>query len=91
MGEESGKKGWMDDVQAALDRANDALNSAWNATRDTRVRALESAKQAVEELGNALDRGVTVARERWAAATEGDAEPAAGTPDIEGEPPSEEE
>jgi hypothetical protein len=67
MTEDPGKKSWMDDVQAALDRANDSLTTAWDATRDTRVRALEAAKQAVEELGAALDRGVAVAKDRWSA------------------------
>ncbi|RPI25466.1 MAG: hypothetical protein EHM57_01505 [Actinobacteria bacterium] len=74
MTEEPGKKGWMDDVQAALDRANEALSAAWEATRDTRVRALEAAKQAVEELGVALDRGVAVAKDRWAAMADRDEE-----------------
>ena len=74
MTDDQGKKGWMDDVQAALDRANDALTAAWDATRDTRLRALEAAKQAVEELGVAIDRGVAVARERWSSMTEHDDE-----------------
>jgi hypothetical protein len=70
MSDDSGRKGWMDEVQAALDRANESMSAAWEATRDTRVRALEAAKQAVDELGAALDRGVAVARERWAAMAE---------------------
>ena len=74
MTDDQGKKGWMDDVQAALDRANDALTTAWDATRDTRLRALEAAKQAVEELGAAIDRGVAVARERWSSMAEHDDE-----------------
>jgi len=66
--EEGGSsRGWMADVQAAFDRAGTALNAAWDATRDTRVRAMEAAKRAVEELSEAVDRGVSVARERWAA------------------------
>jgi hypothetical protein len=63
--EESRHREWLDEAQGALDRTTSSLRAAWDATRDTRVSALESAKKAVQELGDAIDRGVDVAKERW--------------------------
>jgi hypothetical protein len=57
---------WVDDAQAALDRTVEAMRSAWDATRESRMSALESAKQAAQELGRVLDKGVAAARDRWA-------------------------
>jgi hypothetical protein len=57
---------WFADVQAALDRTGDALRTAWDATKDSRMSALESAKQAAQELGEVIDQGINAAKERWA-------------------------
>jgi hypothetical protein len=81
---------WLEEVQEALDRTGDAIRTAWEATRESRMSALESAKQAAQELGEVLDKGIAAAKERWAAAEQGDAEPtypptppqAAVTPDA---------
>ncbi|HSK06592.1 MAG TPA: hypothetical protein VK990_03660 [Acidimicrobiia bacterium] len=58
---------WLDEVQEALDRTGDAVRTAWEATRESRMSALESAKQAAQELGEVLDKGIAAAKERWAA------------------------
>ena len=64
---ESKQQRWFAEVQDALDRTGDALRTAWDATRDSRMSALESAKQAATELGEVIDQGITAAKERWAA------------------------
>jgi hypothetical protein len=70
---------WFAEVQGALDRTSDALRTAWDATKDSRMSALESAKQAAQELGEVIDQGISAAKERWAAS-----EPAGeGTPSEE--------
>lgn len=56
---------WIKDLQTALDRTGDAARTAWEATRDNRMSALESAKQAAKELGEVLEKGMEAARERW--------------------------
>lgn len=56
---------WVDDAQAALDRTVAAIRTAWDSTKDSRTEALESAKQAAEDLGKVIDQGVAAARERW--------------------------
>jgi hypothetical protein len=65
---------WVEDTETALDRAGEALRAAWAATRDTRVSALESAKQAAKQLGEAIDRGVDTARQKWQEAQSGEEE-----------------
>lgn len=57
----------MKEVQEALDRTGDAVRGAWEATRESRTGALESAKQAVKELGEVLEQGLEAAKERWGA------------------------
>ena len=64
---ESKQQRWFAEVQDALDRTGAALRTAWDATRDSRMSALESAKQAATELGEVIDQGITAAKERWAA------------------------
>ncbi len=64
---ESKQQRWFAEVQEALDRTGDALRTAWDATRDSRMSALESAKQAATELGEVIDQGIAAAKERWAA------------------------
>ncbi len=66
--DQQSKPSWMDEAEAALERAGDSLMAAWDETRDARMAALEAAKQAADELGKAIDRGVDAARARWQAA-----------------------
>lgn len=61
---------WIDEAEEALERAGDALRTAWEETRDSRMNALGSAKQAAKQLADAIDRGVDAARTRWQAAGE---------------------
>lgn len=80
------KQRWLEDIQEALERTGDAIRTAWDATRDSRMSALESARQAAQELGDALDKGISAARERWTTAEPG--EPASPeTPPGEDAPP----
>jgi hypothetical protein len=65
-----GRPAWLKDIQGAMDRTGDAIRTAWDASRDRRASALESAKRAVEELSNAVDQGISAAKERWAGASE---------------------
>lgn len=64
-GGERGRKEWIDDAQDALQRAGDALRAAWDASKPARMNALEAARQAARQLDDALDRGMSAARERW--------------------------
>lgn len=75
---------WFAEVQGALDRTSDAVRTAWDATRDTRMSALESAKQAAQELGEVIDQGISAAKERWAA-SEPAGEPAPAEVPVEEE------
>lgn len=56
---------WVNEAEEALERAADAIRSAWDQTRDSRMTALDSAKQAAKQLGEAIDRGVETARRSW--------------------------
>lgn len=56
---------WMDDAQAAMADVRDALQAAWEETRDTRGSALEAARVAARQLGDAIDQGIGVARQQW--------------------------
>ncbi|MGH8951666.1 MAG: hypothetical protein ACRDX9_09595 [Acidimicrobiia bacterium] len=67
---------WVEEMQEALDRTGDALRGAWDATRESRMSALESAKQAATDLGAAIDKGIATAKERWSAVEAGNGEPA---------------
>lgn len=82
---------WFADVQGALDRTSDALRTAWDATKDSRMSALESAKQAAQELGEVIDQGISAAKERWAASETAGAEsaPSADVPVEEEAAPKE--
>ncbi len=55
----------------------DALKQAWDASRDARVGALESARHAMKQLGEAIDHGIAAARQKWEA-EEGDGEEEGG-------------
>lgn len=56
---------WMDDAEEALNRASEAVRSAWEGTKDTRMSALEAAREAATQLGKAIDLGIDRARETW--------------------------
>lgn len=56
---------WVKEAEEALERAADAIRTAWEQTRDSRMNALGSAKQAAKQLGEAIDRGVDAARSSW--------------------------
>jgi hypothetical protein len=79
--DDAARNRWVDEVQGALDRTGDAIRSAWDATRESRMSALESAKQAASELADVLDKGIAAAKERWAATDQESAPPAATVAD----------
>jgi hypothetical protein len=79
--DDAARNRWVDEVQDALDRTGDAIRSAWDATRESRMSALESAKQAASELADVLDKGIAAAKERWAANEQETAPPAATVAD----------
>ena len=56
---------WVKEAEEALERATEALRNAWDETRESRVNALGSAKQAAKQLGEAIDRGVETVRSSW--------------------------
>lgn len=56
---------WMDDAEEALNRVSEAVRTAWEGTRETRMSALEAAKEAAAQLGKAIDQGMDKARETW--------------------------
>jgi hypothetical protein len=56
---------WMDDAEEALTRASEAVRTAWEGTRDTRMSALEAAREAATQLGKAIDQGIDKVRETW--------------------------
>ncbi|MEA1902309.1 MAG: hypothetical protein U9N56_02160 [Actinomycetota bacterium] len=60
------KKGWITEAEEAFQKTGDSLAAAWEATRDTRMSALETAKEAARQLGEAIDKGVSAAKENWA-------------------------
>ncbi|MFP3915448.1 MAG: hypothetical protein ACLFWM_11280, partial [Actinomycetota bacterium] len=83
---EEGRPRWVSDLQDALDRTGQAVRNAWESTREERVAALESAKKAAKELGDALEKGVDAARQRWDTES-GETEPPAGGAETSPPPP----
>lgn len=71
------RKEWIEEAEEALDRTSNALKSAWEASRETRMAALESATQAARELGVAIDKGLAAAKERWSGDEEAPSDEAA--------------
>ena len=59
------QKEWYREAEEALERVGSALKGAWEASRDSRVSALESAKKAAQQLGDAIERGVAGAKDHW--------------------------
>lgn len=82
---------WIKDAQEALDKTGDAVRTAWETTRESRMSALEAAKKAARELGDALEKGIEAAKERWdaeTAETPGDVGTSETTPGTEAPPVS---
>ena len=77
-----GRKAWIDDAEEALKRTGDALRAAWDETRDTRLSALEAAKEAANRLGQAIDQGIEVARQSWEPSGRDQEGPASAEPDA---------
>ncbi len=77
--EERTRPEWVEEAESALERATEAVRAAWDETRDSRMNALGSAKQAAKQLGEAIDRGVDAARGRWQEAG-GEESPVEGEP-----------
>lgn len=80
------RKEWIDDAERALEGAGEAIRAAWNASRDSRLSALESAKQAAKQLGEAIERGVDAARTRREGPPEGTEQPTPPPTDEGGSP-----
>lgn len=76
---------WANEAEAALEGVGVALREAWEASRDARLNALESAKKAAQALGEAIDEGVAAAREKWETQGE-DAPPASPEQSTASEP-----
>jgi hypothetical protein len=85
------KRDWKAEAEEALQKTGDSLAAAWDATRDGRMMALEKAKEAARQLGEAIDHGVAAAKDRWsseqaeAEGTEAAAEDQAGGADAAAE------
>jgi hypothetical protein len=64
---ESGKKRpeWVEEAEDALERIGNAIAAGWDATRETRMSALDSAKHAAKQLGEAIDQGMGTARQMF--------------------------
>ena len=74
MGEE--KRDWKAEADDALRKTGDSLSAAWESSRGARMSALEAAKEALGQLGAAIDRGVAAAKDNWAEQEEGEMAPA---------------
>ncbi len=74
---------WANEAEAALEGVGNALREAWEASRGARLNALESAKKAAQQLGEAIDQGVAAAKEKW----EAQAEPATPSEEAQAEHP----
>lgn len=70
--DEASRPDWVKEAEEALDRATEAIRSAWDETRDSRMHALGSAKQAAKQLGEAIDRGVEAVRSSWQSSESGE-------------------
>lgn len=56
---------WVNEAEEALDRATEAIRTAWEESRESRIKALDSARHAARQLGEAIDRGVDAVRNSW--------------------------
>jgi microcystin degradation protein MlrC len=69
--QDQNQKRWVVEAEDALNRAGEALKSAWEQTRDARMTALETAKEAANRLTEAIDQGIEVAKQTWDPSTSG--------------------
>lgn len=81
---QSGQR-WVDDVEKALNRTSDALKAAWEGTHESRMSALERAKEAANRLGDAIDQGIELAKKSWGGSDDSEAEGDADTTADHGE------
>lgn len=58
-------RNWIDEAEDALSRTGEALKTAWNETKETRMATLEAAREAAARLGKAIDQGIEAARGTW--------------------------
>ena len=63
--DDGNQRRWIDEADEALTRAGEALRAAWDQTRDARMAALETAKDAAHRLGEAIDQGIEAAKHNW--------------------------
>ena len=82
---DSDARKWMDDAEDALNRVSEAFRTAWEGTKETRMSALEAAREAANQLGKAIDQGIDKARETWDASK---AKEDSERPPVPDEPPS---
>jgi hypothetical protein len=71
---------WLDEAEEALNRASEAVKTAWEGTKDTRMSALEAAREAATQLGKVIDQGIDVARETWGSTKGKEGETVVGEP-----------
>lgn len=68
----SQRRDWASEAEEALEGVGTALQEAWAASREARLSALESAKKAAQQLGEALEKGAAAARQKWEGEAKGD-------------------
>lgn len=62
---ETSRPEWVNEAEEALDRATEAIRTAWEESRESRMKALDSARHAARQLGEAIDRGVDAVKSSW--------------------------
>jgi hypothetical protein len=85
--EDQNQQRWVDEAEGALNRAGEAIKSAWEQTRDARIAALETAREAADRLGETIDQGIEAAKQTW----DSSARVRAADDGETGPPPTEEE
>lgn len=85
---EGGRSKWMDDAETAITEVRSALQAAWEESRDARGSALETARVAAKQLGEAIDQGIGAARQRWEASRGDEESTATSTQPGEPTPPT---
>lgn len=56
---------WSDEAEEALDRTVSAVRTAWEGTRESRMSALETAREAIRRLADAIDEGIELGKGSW--------------------------
>jgi hypothetical protein len=83
--QEKTSKQWISDAEGALNRTGDALRTAWNETKESRMATLQAAREAASRLARAIDEGIDAARRSWDSTPHEDREYVASA-DTEPEP-----